>query len=455
MVGTPADRAQPAGCAGSATCKEHWMPEYRAPRGTYDILPDDQLYWRHITDLAHRTAGRFGYRQLDTPIFEDVSLFTRGIQEGTDIVDKEIYMFKDRGDDVLALRPEFTAGTVRAYIEHGMHTWPQPVKVYSMGPIFRYDRPQAGRYRQFYQFNVEAVGSADPAADFEIMSAAWDWYESIGLKGLSFQINSIGDKACRPAYIEVLRAYYVQHLDTICEDCKRRLETNPLRVLDCKNDQCQPVIREAPRAIDFLCEPCAAHFAKLRTYLEMAGRPYIINNRLVRGLAYYTRTVFEVWASALGAQSAVCGGGRYDDLAQELGGRATPAVGFAAGMDRVVLVMRGEQILPPPIPLPQVLVAYQGGPAKVEAVRLTMQLRAAGVRCVMTFDDRSLKAQLKQAGREAVRYVLIIGEQEFAAQQVAVKSMLEKGEQANVDLAKVVRTLVDWLAAPPGTPQPG
>jgi len=430
------------------------MPEYSAPRGTYDILPDDQPYWRHITSLAHRTAGRFGYRQLDTPIFEDVSLFTRGIREGTDIVDKEIYAFKDRGDDTLALRPEFTAGTVRAYIEHGMHTWPQPVKVYSIGPIFRYDRPQAGRYRQFYQFNVEAIGSGDPAADFEIMSAAWDWYETIGLKGLSFQINSIGDKVCRPAYIEALRAYYAQHLNTICDDCKRRLETNPLRVLDCKNDQCQPVIGGAPRTIDFLCDACAAHFASLRSYLELAGRPYTINNRLVRGLDYYTRTVFEVWASALGAQSAVCGGGRYDDLAQVLGGRPTPAVGFAAGMDRVVLVMRGENIEPPVILSPDVLVAYQGGPAKVEAVRLAMQLRAAGVRTVMSFDDRSLKAQLKQAGREEVRFVAIIGEQELAAGQVAVKAMLEKSEQTKVALANAAQTLAARLAEGPATEGP-
>ena len=432
----------------SFTRKEYWMPEYSAPRGTYDILPDDQPYWRHITDLAHRTAGRFGYRQLDTPIFEDVSLFTRGIREGTDIVDKEIYMFKDRGDDTLALRPEFTAGTVRAYVEHGMHTWPQPVKVYSMGPIFRYDRPQAGRYRQFYQFNVEAIGSADPAADFEIMSAAWDWYENIGLKGLSFQINSIGDKVCRPGYITALLAYYAQYLDTICDDCKRRLETNPLRVLDCKNDQCQPIIGGAPRSIDFLCDACAAHFAALRSYLEMTARPYSVNNRLVRGLDYYTRTVFEVWASALGAQSAVCGGGRYDNLAEALGGRPTPAVGFAAGMDRVVLVMRGEQIQPPAILSPQVLVAYQGAPAKEEAVRLTLRLRSAGVRTVVSFDDRSLKAQIKQAGREGVRYALIIGEQELAARQVALKPMLEKGEQSNVDLDNVVQTLVAWLAAP-------
>lgn len=416
------------------------MPTYPAPRGTYDILPDDQSYWRHVENLARHTAALFGYRQIDTPIFEDAAIFTRGIREGTDIVDKEMYIFKDRGDDLLALRPEFTGGVVRAYIEHGMHTWPQPVKLYSLGPTFRYDRPQAGRYRQFYQFNVEAIGSPDPAADFEVMSVAWRWFEAIGLRGLSYQINSIGDKQCRPKFIEALRAYYRPRLNTVCEDCKRRYEVNPMRLLDCKNDQCQPIIAGAPKTIDFLCEACAAHFAALRQYIEDAGRPYTINNRLVRGLDYYTRTVFEVWATSLGAQSAVCGGGRYDDLAEVLGGRPTPAVGFAAGMDRVVLVMREEEIAPPSLPSPQVFVAYQGDAAKRAAVRLAAQLRAADVRAVMAFDNRSLKAQLKQADREGVQYALILGEQELAEQKVAVKPM-DGGAQVSV----ANDTLVEWL----------
>lgn len=423
------------------------MPEYSAPRGTYDILPEDQPYWRHIENLAHGSAALFGYGQLDTPMFEDATLFTRGIREGTDVVDKEIYMFKDRGDDLIALRPEFTAGVVRAYIEHGMHTRPQPVKMYSIGPIFRYDRPQAGRYRQFYQFNVEAIGSPDPAADFEIMSVAWHWYETIGLKGLSFQINSIGDKNCRPGYVAALKEYYMQHYDVICEDCKRRLEINPLRVLDCKVNTCQPIIAGAPKSIDYLCDACAAHFAELRKYLELAGRPYTIDHRLVRGLDYYTRTVFEVWASNLGAQSAVCGGGRYDDLAEVLGGRSTPAVGFAAGMDRVILVMKGEKIEPQPLPTPQVLLAYQGEAAKLEATRLGIQLRASNIPTVMAFDNRSLKAQLKQADRDHVRYAVIIGEQELAARQAALKTMGERGEQQNISLDQVVESIVALLKA--------
>ena len=413
------------------------MPTFSAPRGTYDILPDEQAYWRFVENAARHSADRFGWRELDTPIFEDANLFGKGIQAGTDIADKEMYVFKDRGDDLLALRPEFTGGVVRAYIEHGMHTLPQPVKVFSLGPAFRYDRPQAGRYRQFYQFNVEALGSPDPAADFEVMSVAWDFFASLGLKGLSYQINSIGDRKCRPAFIQALQSYYRAHLDEICEDCRRRIEINPMRVLDCKNEQCQPVIAGAPKTVDYLCEECAAHFAALRGYIEFVGRPYSINHRLVRGLDYYTRTVFEVWASSLGSQIAVCGGGRYDDLAELLGGRATPAVGFAAGMDRIVLALREEEIEPPALPNPQVLVAYQGDAAKREAVKLATQLRQAEVRTVMTFDNRSLKAQLKQADREGVQYALIIGEEELADGKVAVKPM-NGGEQTAVGVEKVV-----------------
>ncbi|MBI1801875.1 MAG: histidine--tRNA ligase [Chloroflexi bacterium] len=422
------------------------MAEYTAPRGTYDIMPDDQPYWRHVASVAHSTTALFGYRQIEPPIFEAASLFTRGIREGTDIVDKEMYIFKDRGDDLLSLRPEYTAGVVRAYIEHGMHTWPQPVKLYSLGPAFRYERPQAGRFRQLFQFNVEAIGSPDPAADFEVMSVAWNLYETIGLKGLSFQINSIGDRQCRPQFVKTLQAYYREHFDTICDDCKRRVDTNPLRVLDCKNAQCQPIIEGAPRTIDSLCEACASHFARLRQYLEQAQRPYTVNNRLVRGLDYYTRTVFEVWANTLGAQSAVCGGGRYDDLAEVLGGRPTAGVGFAAGVDRIVMAMRAEEIEPPALPSPQVLVAYQSEAAKPVAVQLAMRLRQAAVRAVVPLDSRSLKAQLKQADREGVRFALILGDEEIAGRTVVVKPM-DGGDQTTVEMDTVVGRVVGLLGS--------
>ncbi|MBI5876677.1 MAG: histidine--tRNA ligase [Chloroflexi bacterium] len=424
------------------------MPQYNSPRGTYDILPDDQAYWRRIIATMHHISDKYGYGQLDTPIFEDAMLFLKGISEGTDIHDKEMYVFKDRGEDLLALRPEFTAGVVRAYIEHGMHTRPQPVKLYSLGPIFRYDRPQAGRYRQFWQYNVEAVGSNDPAADFEVMSVAWDFYETLGLKGLSFQVNSIGDRNCRPNYVKALQEYYRAHIDEVCEDDRKRIEVNPLRVLDCKVEKCQPVIAGAPKTVDYLCDACAKHFASLRRYLENAGRPYTINHRLVRGLDYYTHTVFEVWATSLGgSQAAVCGGGRYDYLIETLGGKPTPSVGFAAGLDRVWLAMKEEGITPPPLPTAQVLVAYMGEAAKDEAVRLVQELRAADVRAVMTFDDRSFKAQMRQAEREGVQYALIIGEQELAESKVAVKPM-GGGEQSSVARDGVLALLKEKGIAP-------
>jgi histidyl-tRNA synthetase len=420
------------------------MATYTAPRGTYDILPDDQPYWRHIGDSAQRAAELYGYRELGIPIFEDALLFTKGIQAGTDIADQEMYIFKDRGDDLLALRPEFTAGNVRAYIEHGMHTWPQPVKIYNLGPVFRYDRPQAGRYRQFYQYNVEAFGSADAATDFEVMCVAWDFFARLGIKGLSFQINSIGDKESRPAYIAVLRAHYQKHLEVICANCQRRLEINPLRVLDCKEASCQPVIASAPNTLDFLSPASTEHFATLKKYLAQTGRPYTINHRLVRGLDYYTRTVFEVWGASLGKQFALCGGGRYDELIEQLGGRPTPAVGFAAGLDRIVLAMREEEIKPPALPSPQVMVTYQGNTAKDAAMRLAMQLRAANVRAVVTLDNRSLKSQLNQANREGVQFTLILGEQELRENKVAVKPM-KGGEQVSVELAQVVEQIKGML----------
>jgi histidyl-tRNA synthetase len=325
-----------------------------------------------------------------------------------------------------------------------MHTWPQPVKIYNIGPVFRYDRPQAGRYRQFYQYNVEAFGSADAATDFEVMCVAWDFFTQLNIKGLSFQINSIGDKESRPAYSEALRAHYQKHADVICADCKRRIEINPLRVLDCKEESCQPVIASAPNTLNFLSAASAEHFATLKKYLEQAGRSYTINHRLVRGLDYYTRTVFEVWGTSLGKQFALCGGGRYDELIGRLGGRATPAVGFAAGLDRIVLAMREEEIVPPALPSPQVFVAHQGAVAKDAAMRLVMQLRAASVRALVTLDNRSLKSQLNQANREGVSYTLIIGEQELAENKVAVKPM-KGGEQVTVTQAEAVEKVKRML----------
>jgi histidyl-tRNA synthetase len=396
---------------------------YTAPQGTLDILPEDQPYWLYLRDQIRQVATLFDYQPIDIPIFEDTSLYVRGVGEGTDIVDKEMYSFTDKGGDELTLRPEFTAGVVRAYLEHGMKTWPQPVKLWTIGPIFRYERQQAGRYRQHTQFDIECIGEVDPAVDLDVMSVAWQLFSNVGFQDLAFQLNSTGCPKCRPAYLQVLVAYYRRHENKICQDCKRRMVRNPLRLLDCKVESCQPIIAAAPHIQDYLCEECSAHLATLRGYLDALGRAYTVNHRLVRGLDYYTKTVFEVWAKGIGAQNAICGGGRYDGLAEELGGEHTPGIGFGSGMERLVLAMKQQGIQVPGLPKPQVALIYRGPEAKTRAVDLLNALRAAGLRAILGYGDRSLKAQLRNADRSGVRYAAILGDDEMAMGQVTLKDM--------------------------------
>jgi histidyl-tRNA synthetase len=416
------------------------MSSFQRPTGTLDTLPAEQHYWDYVRTHARDLAHRAGFERIDLPMFETTDLFARGIGAGTDVVEKEMYSFRDKGDHPITLRPEFTAGVVRAYIENGMHVLPQPVKLYSIGPVFRYERPQAGRYRQHTQLNMEILGDQAPEADLEIMVLIADLYAGFGFEGLSFQLNSTGCPKCRPAYVERLKRYYHFHLDTICDDCRRRLEQNPLRVLDCKNEQCQPIIEGAPRIGDHLCDECAEHFAQLRDYLDLLERPYTLNHRLVRGLDYYTKTVFEVWAGGIGAQSAVCGGGRYDGLAEILGGPSTPAVGVAAGLERIILVMKDQDVAVPPIPGPDVFLAHLGTAARREAIRLATMLRQAHVRTWLAFGDRGLRSQLREAGKRGARYVVILGENELAQGSAAVKDMVS-GDQADVALME----LVEWF----------
>ena len=416
------------------------MPQYQRPTGTLDTLPEDQHYWYHVRARARHLAELAGFERVDVPIFEVTELFARGVGEGTDIVDKEMYSFADKGGHELTLRPEFTAGLVRAYIENGMYVLPQPVKLYAFGPVFRYERPQAGRYRQHTQFDVEILGEQDPAADLEVMLLAWDLYADLGFRDLAFQLNSTGCPQCKPRYVAVLRDYYVDHRDEICQDCRHRLERSPLRVLDCKADQCQPIITGAPHILDHLCTECAEHFAALREYLDLLGRSYTINHRLVRGLDYYTKTVFEVWAAGIGAQSAVCGGGRYDGLAELLGGQPMPGVGFASGLERIILVMKQQGVEVPPLPTPPVFLAHLGPQARREALRLVNVLRRAGVGAWLSFGERGLRSQLREAGKRGVRYTIILGEDELAAGVATVRDM-QAGEQVSVELAE----LVEWL----------
>ena len=388
---------------------------FYAPRGTQDILPADRPYWRYVTEQMHAVAALFGLQQIDTPIFEEAALFVRGVGEGTDIVDKEMYTFQDKGGNELTLRPEFTAGVMRAYIEHGMHVLPQPVKLYSIGPIFRYERPQAGRYRQHHQFNVEMLGELDPAVDLEVMSVAWTLLTRLGYRGLSFQLNSTGCPVCRPAYRQALIEYFGAYRNRLNEVDLRRLAINPLRLLDSKEEAAQALLDGAPHSSDYLCDECAAHLATLRSYLDALEMPHTINFRLVRGLDYYTKTVFEVWAEGIGAQAAVCGGGRYDKLIEMLGGLPTPGIGFGMGIERVILSLKQQGIQPPPLPAPRVQVSPLGEAARVPALQLVRRLRNAGIAALLAFGNRSLKAQLKAADRAGIAYTLILGEQELAA----------------------------------------
>lgn len=404
---------------------------YQAARGTQDILPEEAAYWRFVEETARTCADLYGYGEIRTPTFEDTGLFLRSVGGGTDIVEKEMYSFQDKGGGELTLRPEGTASIVRAYLEHGLASRPQPVRLFTFVNCFRYDRPQRGRYREFHQWDCEAIGEIDPLVDAEIVALLWRYYARLGLTELSLQLNSIGDRQCRPAYLDALRAYYRPHTAELCGDCQRRLETNPLRLLDCKVPTCQPAIADAPKLLEHLCAECAEHFEALRSYLAALDIPYVLNSRLVRGLDYYTKTVFEVWPREVGAQSALGGGGRYDGLAEELGGRPTPAIGFATGIERIILNLKTQQVSAPPTPKPRVFVAHMGEAAKREAARLADALRARGVPAQVAVGGRQMRAQLRQANAAAVEWTLILGEDELAADQVTMKDM-RGGEQVQL-----------------------
>ena len=414
---------------------------YRAPRGTSDILPGEQGYFRYIEERAASLCQLYGYERIDTPVFEDARLFVRTIGPGTDIVEKETYTFDDRSGQAMTLRPEGTAPICRAYIEHGMHNLPQPVRLYYVASIFRYERPQKGRYRQHQQFGVEAIGDGDPALDAEVIDVAWQFFDSLGLRALSLQLNSIGCKLCRPVYLEELKGHYSAHVDRLCPDCKARLRKNPLRLMDCKKPSCQDIAQSAPRSIEHLCSQCKEHFESVVKYLLILGIPFEKNHRLVRGLDYYTKTVFEIQPQGEeGAQSAVGGGGRYDDLIEELGGKPTPAIGFAVGVERIMLNMKQQGMIPPVPSAQRVFVAYLGDEAKAEAVKLTAELRQGGIAVVSNLGDRSLKAQLRQANALGAAYALIIGEDEVREGTAVLRNM-EKGEQRKVPAHEVLDLL--------------
>lgn len=419
---------------------------YQVPRGTSDILPTEQLYWRFIEQKVVHVCQLYGYERIDTPVFEDTGLFTRGVGEGTDIVEKEMYTFEDRGGNKLTLLPEGTAPVCRAYLEHGLHNLPQPVKLYYFVSAFRYERPQAGRYRQHHQFGCEAIGESDPALDAEVIDMAWHFFQSLGLNRLTLLINSIGCKQCRPKYLAILKDYYGKYAQNLCADCKVRLERNPLRLLDCKQPSCQQVADAAPRNIDYLCPSCDEHFKRLQKYLDLLGFPFQINPRLVRGLDYYTRTVFEIQPEEEGSQSTIVGGGRYDDLIEELGGKPTPAVGFATGIERIVRNLKREGIAVPLLPKPHVFLAFVGDEAGAEAMKLAAKLRRAGIGVIEAMGSRSLKAQLRQADALGARYTLIVGEQELKSHSVILRDMTT-AQQKTVSLHQIENELRDQITS--------
>lgn len=406
----------------------------KAPRGTADILPADAALWRFVEKTASETARKFGYEEIRTPVFENTELFQRGVGDTTDVVQKEMYTFNDKGDRSITLRPEGTASAARAYIEHSMHALPQPVKLYYCGACYRYEKPQAGRLREFHQFGIEAFGSTDPALDAEIIALASTIFKNLGATGLTLNINSIGCPECRKKYNEALTEYLSAHSETLCETCNTRLGKNPMRVLDCKSPVCKEVAADAPQILDYICDDCRTHFETVQKYLTAMDIPFAIDASIVRGLDYYTRTVFEFVSTQIGAQGTVCGGGRYDGLLEELGGNPGPGMGFAMGIERILLVLRAQGAVPEMAAAPRLFIASIG--QTEAALALSQKLREAGVYAVCDVAGRSLKAQMKNADREGAAFSLVLGEDEVKSGEAQLKNM-ETGEKVTVSVSDI------------------
>lgn len=410
------------------------------PRGTKDILPDTVAQWTHVEKVIRELCARYGYHEIRTPIFEHTELFLRGIGETTDVVEKEMYTFTDRGERSLTLRPENTASVVRSYLQNKLYAADALVKLFYIGSMFRYDRPQAGRYREFHQFGVEALGEASPAVDAEIIVLAVEFLRALGLQELKLHLNSVGCPKCRPVYRERLQEFFRPHLEELCTDCRSRFERNPLRLLDCKNEHCHALAEGAPRITDCLCDECRTHFAEVQSYLTAAGIPFELDANLVRGLDYYTKTAFEVKYTPLGAQSAVAGGGRYDGLVEEVGGPPTPGIGFAVGLERVLLALEKQGLLPENQEAVDVFVVALGEEARIPAFKLLYELRAAKLSAAMDFAGRSMKAQMKQANKKNARFVAILGEDEVKEASALLKDM-KTSEQKKLALKDFVPAL--------------
>jgi len=415
--------------------------KFQIPTGMHDILPEDQVYFQKVFNTASLVANFYGFEKIDTPILEEAELFSRGVGLSTDIVEKQMYVLKTRGGDCLALRPEFTAGIARSYIEKGMFNLPQPLKFYSFGPLFRSEKPQAGRYRQFHQFNLEIMGEQNSVMDAQLIQIFYNILKELKFKNLVIEVNSIGDNQCRPYYKKLLSNYLKSREGSLCADCRRRMKQNPLRVLDCKEEKCQPVKAQAPQIVDHLCDPCKSHFKEVLEFLDELDLPYRLNPYLVRGLDYYTKTVFEIVEETEGEESigSLVGGGRYDGLIKLLGGKDTPACGAAAGAERIVesLKKRTKKEAIPQFQGKGVFLAQLGGLAKRKSLKLFEELRRAKIPTAESFGRDSLKAQLRIADKLQSSYSLIIGQKEALENSVLFRDM-KSGRQESVKLDKAV-----------------
>lgn len=403
------------------------------PRGTEDILPSDSPIWRKIEQAAHEVCRLHGFKEIRTPVFEDTSLFQRGVGDTTDVVQKEMYTFEDKGGRSITLRPEGTASLARSFIENSFYANPQPTKLYYLISCYRYEKPQSGRLREFHQFGIECFGGTSDATDAEVITLAMSFFERLGVKNLKLNLNSIGCPVCKKAYNEKLKAYFEDYKDQLCETCKTRLEKNPMRIIDCKSEVCSKIAEKAPKMIDNLCDDCKAHFEKTTAYLDELGIEYEINPDIVRGLDYYTRTVFEITSDALGAQSTVCGGGRYNGLIEELGGKPTEGIGFAVGLERLIMIMKAQGLCDDNDSATDIFVASIGDKADIFAQKLVYDLRKLNVAAERDLCGRSVKAQMKFANKLNSKYSIVLGDDEIDNNSAKLKNM-DTGESFDVEL---------------------
>lgn len=412
----------------------------KAPKGTRDILPDEIYKWYYVEEQFKKLCHQFGYQEIRIPVFEHTELFQRGVGDTTDIVQKEMYTFDDKGGRSITLRPEGTAGVVRSYIEHGMASWPQPVKLFYNITAYRYENVQKGRYREFHQFGVEVFGAAEASADAEVISLLHLFFKRLGIQNLTLNLNSIGCPTCRAAYHERLREYLQPRLNRLCSTCRDRFDRNPIRILDCKEESCKQELTDAPALLDYICPDCSAHFEQLKEKLIAMGIPFSIDKGIVRGLDYYTRTVFEFVSGNIGSQGTVCGGGRYDGLIEACGGSPSPGIGFGLGIERLLLEMESQGIVIPAPDAPDIFIGVIGEKAERFSEGLALKLRTAGITCHKDIMGRSVKAQMKYANRINARYAVILGDSEVESGKVELKNMATgEGRDIHID------TLLDRL----------